>query len=443
METQAVVKQKTDGFMKQLEQDTFEVLMGVEQKHEVRDQALDGQMDKMEVGIQEAMEQKDKRQRQAKMAIIEGNASKLRQAVLQEEQDLAVAMVGLKEMMESIGLDYTALTEPSADELAIVTRAEAAIRQAEFGQIEAGKSWWRKGVKIARAQQLLDYALSNLETAKTESQRLARSRLMNATLDRSLQHFTTQVARVVDIMTKRQAAIEVQLGKVAARRQQALTMKQQAAAKLTELDTKLNDEMEPKLQLALQELEGLTNGSAEYVAKESEVSQLRNEVENVRGSRNTALALYNSKERFANELQIHETAQRKLRDNQRIWIAVLKSDTQERLVTFASRLEAMKGMSDQQVAKGMDEIGTEIDGRNAETMARVGATSDKVRQEMFEAQPARVKRILSAMGAQQEAIAQMREREQAAMAEYHRRYGVDPKAESFFSFGKGDSSSAA
>jgi hypothetical protein len=166
-------------------------------------------------------------------------------------------------------------------------------------------------------------------------------------------------------------------------------------------------------------------------------------VENVRGSRNTALALYNSKERFANELQIHETAQRKLRDNQRIWIAVLKSDTQERLVTFASRLEAMKGMSDQQVAKGMDEIGTEIDGRNAETLARVGATSDKVRQEMFEAQPARVKRILSALGAQQEAIAQMREREQLAMKAYRERYGVDPKAESFFSFGQGQGGSSA
>ena len=201
------------------------------------------------------------------------------------------------------------------------------------------------------------------------------------------------------------------------------------------LDSQLN-EMEQKLRLAEQELEGLTNGSPEHVAKESEVSDLRNKVEGVRGDRNTALAVYNSKERFAQELQIHETTQRKLFDNQRIWIAVLKSDTQERLVTFSSRLDAMKGMSDQQVAQGMDQIGTEIDGRNAEIMANIGAASDRVRIEMFEAQPLRVQRILNALGAQAEAIAGMREREQKAIDAFRNQYGISPKAASFFTYGE-------
>lgn len=434
MQTATAVKTKQQGFMDQLEKDTLEALMGVETKHDTRDQALDGRMDSMEKGLQEAMVQKDARLQKARMVIIEADINKLHQAVAEEEKDLALAMVGLKELVEQMGIDYDELTTPSDNEKAIVARAQQALRQAEFDCIAASKAWFRRGSKTASAQAMVDRAKAAISAAEVESKRLTRSRLMSATLDKSLQNFVMQVSKIIDIMTTRLSAIEEQVGKVSARREQALQMKQAAATKLEELDAKLS-QMEQQLQLAEQELQGLTNGSAQYVAKESEVSTLRNQVENVRGDRNTALAVYNSKERFAQELQIHETAQRKLRDNQRIWIAVLKSDTQERLTTFASRLEAMKGMSDQQVAQGMDQIGTEIDGRNAETMARVGATSDKVRQEMFEAQPERIRRILSAMSAQQEAIAQMRAREQDAVKAFRARYGIDPKAESFFSFG--------
>jgi len=429
----ATVQQKTaEGFLKQLESDTLDILMGVEQKGQ-QTQEFGDQMDKMEKGIEDAMVQKDERLKQARMKIIEANAAKLHQVVAQEEQDLAMAMVGLKELMERIGLDYTELTQPSENEKGIVTSAEALVRRAELDLMQAGQAWFFKTKKSAIAQNALTSAKSNLELAKAKAQQLARQRLMNATLDKSLQHFITQVGRVVDIMTRRQQAIESQLNSVSKRRQQALQMKQTAAQKLQDLDNSLS-EMEQKLQLAEQELNNFTNGSPEYVAKEAEVTNLRNQVEGVRGDRNTALAVYNSKERFAQELQIHETAQRKLRDNQRIWIAVLKSDTQERLVTFQSRLEAMKGMSDQQVAQGMDKIGTEIDGRNAEMLAQIGATSDKVRMEMFEAQPERMRRILNATGAQSEAIAAIRERENEAMKRFKDRYGIDPTGESFFSY---------
>lgn len=428
----ATQQQTTESFMKQLEADTLSLLTGVEVKQ--TGQSMDKDMDEMEKGIQEAMTQKEERLKLAKMQIIEANITKLHAAVASEEKDLALAMVGLKELMEQIGLDYTDLTQQSDEEKAIVTVAESAVRQAEIEVEKAGQAWIMRTKKVAQAQLNLQNAKNGLEKAKTEANRLARLRLMNATLDKSLQHYITQVGRVVEIMTNRQKVIESQLVKVSQRRQQALKMKQEAATKMEELDKQLTL-LEQQLKLGEDELAGLINGSPQHVAKESEVSTLRNQVEEVRGNRNTAFAIYNSKERFAAELQIHENAQRKLRDNQRIWIAVLKSDTQERLITFSSRLEAMKGMSDQQVAQGMDKIGTEVDGRNAEMLAFIGATSDKIRMEMFEDQPERVKRILNSLNAQAEAISQMREREQKAIEAYRERYGIDPKAASFFDYG--------
>jgi len=445
MSTGPSTKQKqadaTTDFMRQLEADTLGILMGVEAKSGSQTQELDQQMDSMEHGLQDAMAQKDERLKQARLRIIKADAAKLREGVAKEEQDLAVAMVGLKELMSKIGIDYEELTQPDSNEKDLVERAKARVRSADLGVEMAKTAWFFRESKVLTAQQQLDKARAELKSAEAESKKLARQRLMNATLDKSLQHFVTQVGKVVDIMTRRQKAIEEQLEKVTIRRTKTLQMKQEAARKVEELDVQLSG-LEQKLQTAEQEFANLTNGTAEFVAAETNVAQLRSQVETIRGDRNTALAVYNSKERFAEELQIHETTQRKLRDNQRIWIALLRSDTQDRLVTFASRLNAMKGISDQQVAQGVDQIGTEIDGRNAEMLAEFGAVSDRIRQEMFEAQPQRFRRILNAMGAQFEAIADMRVREQRAMEEFRKRYGVDPKSESFFAFGSEGGESA-
>ncbi|MCX6759744.1 MAG: hypothetical protein NTW46_00150, partial [Candidatus Nealsonbacteria bacterium] len=180
-----------EGFLKQLEADTLDILMGVEAKQGSQTQDLGQEMDQMEHGLQEAMTQKDARLKEAKMKIIEANATKLRQAVAKEEQDLAMAMVGLKELMEQIGIDYKELTQPSDNEKAIVTNAETQVKKAELDVMQAGQAWFFRTRKVAKAQVLLDNAKAALEAAKARSAQLARSRLMNATLDKSLQHFIT------------------------------------------------------------------------------------------------------------------------------------------------------------------------------------------------------------------------------------------------------------
>ncbi len=424
--------QDTESFMKSLEVDTFNILGGIDDKTKSQG-GMEDQLNQLETNIADAMKQKDKRAQEVRLRVAKSTSEQLTADVAKEERDLAQAMTGLRELMERIGADYTGLTETSVEEKSLVSDAEYRLRNAEGELPRAQAAWFFKQRKIAAVQAQIQDAQNMLEVAKARSKTLARSRLMNATIDKSLQHFITQVARAVDIMERRYQTTCAELQKVSVRRQQALTTKELAAAKLEELDGKLT-ELEGKLNLAEQEFGGLTNGTKEFVAKESEVTQLRNQVEEVRGQRNTALALYQSKERFAQELQIHETAQRKLRDNQKIWITVLKSDTQERLVTFHSRLEAMKAVSDQTVARDMDKIGTEVDGRNAEAMATVGAVSDRVRQEMIEAHPLRLARIAVASSAQAESIALIRQREAEALAGFRQRYGINPKADSFFTY---------
>ena len=204
-----------------------------------------------------------------------------------------------------------------------------------------------------------------------------------------------------------------------------------ARENLDQLDRELN-ENEAELREQESRLLAIENGTEAYAAQERIISNLRSNVEEIRGKRNTAFVLHQSKEKFAAELEIHETTQRKLRDNQRMWITALRSDTEERIVTFRSRLEAMKAASDQDVARNLDDLGSEVDRRNAEYMAAVGAASDRLRMEKIEKHPKRIQEIARIAAAQAEALAKVRMREQQAIDEFRNKYGIDPTQSSFF-----------
>lgn len=426
----AGTQQKSD-LIRRIEEDTLEALMGTQANPKAAVE-VDEKLAELGNEMEEALKIRSEKLRGVRIAIINASLATLGQAVENEERDLSTAMVGLRELMERIGISFKDLTEPSLEEKQIIGRAEAAVRNAEAGLANAQGVWFFRRSRIASAQETVTAAKTGLASAKAKAEQFARSRLMHARIDDSLQNYTTLVSKIIQIMMERKQQIDLQLTKVSERRIATVRLKEQALAKVEQLDEQL-EQLEEKYKTASQELDGLVKGSAEYVKKEAEVLDLRNKVETLNGERNTALAIYQSKERFCEELQVHESAQRKLSTNQAIWIATLRSDTQERLVTFASRLEAMKAVSDQNVARNLDQVGVEIDARNIEVMAQVGTVSDKVRQEMFEQHPDRMARILNAAGAQQEAIAEMRVREKRAMEMFRSRYGVEPTAEAIFS----------
>lgn len=400
---------------------------------------IEAKMAELEAKMNDAASLSDEKERDIRMKTLQADFDTLRAALRAEEQDLSQAVLGLNALMNEMGTEYEDLMEPSNEERAIVAEAEDKVSDAEklIQQIEDKPGWQfifssrEKQLRVARSN--LDAAKKGVETAQVEAKKKARDRLMKATMEESLQQFMYKVEKTIQIMSERRKEIQRQLDAVSHRKTEAFRIKEEAAQALEELDRKLNQE-EAALQSAEQELDTLVNGSPEYVAKEQSVSALRREVEMLRGKRNQALVLFQSKERFAAELDVHEKSQMKLRDNQDAWITLLKSDTEERLITFKSRLEAMKAMSDQDVAQSLDNLGVAIDKSNVEFMTQVGAASDKRRMELVESQPERIRKIEEARAAQAEAQARIREREQAALEEFRKRYNIDPLDSSFFTY---------
>ncbi len=409
-------------------------------------QDLTNKIAELESQLEDAAKIKNTEERTIRMDVLKADFDKLRSELNAEEADLSQAVLGLNALMNEMGEEYADLQKLSPEEQRVIDEAQEGVAKAESAlrKVEDAPGWKfifsSREKSLREAKEGIDAAKQGVTAAEAKAKAMARDRLMKADIEESLQEFMFKVQKTIEIMENRSVEIVKQLEAVSIRKAEAFRVKEEAAKVLEELDTRLNQQ-EAEMRSAEEQIESLANGSSEYVAQEKALSALRAAVEETRGKRNEALVLFQSKERFAAELDVHEKSQMKLRDNQRAWITLLKSDTEERLITFRSRLEAMKAMSDQDVAQNLDNLGTAIDKSNVDFMAKVGSASDQRRMEMIESQPDRIKRIEEARAAQAEAQAQIREREREALEKFRERYGIDPMDSSFFTYADGEGTS--
>ena len=404
------------------------------------------QIEELDKQLQEATSIADENLRASRIKILTADFAKIREGLDQENLDLSQAVLGLQGILGVMGKDYENLQKPTTAEQAIIDSAETALQNAKDSLVIAGQKWNVFGSReraVASATANIETATRALEDANVQVKQMVRERLMHADIESSLQTFMNMVSKTIEIMENRMQAIIEQVKVVSARKEQAFEVKTRAAEALEKLDTELT-QSEESLRVEEETLNSLVNGSSEHSAQTQKISNLRVQVEDLRGRRNTALVLFQSKERFAAELEIHEKSQMKLRDNQRSWITLLKSDTEERVITFKSRLEAMKAMADQDVAKNLTAVGVEADFKNAQVMAEIGVASDRSAIELVESQPGLIKRMAGVSAAAAEANAEVRRRFAKQIDLFRKTYGIDPSDSSFFTYnGDEDEKTAA
>lgn len=410
-------------------QDKFAQLQAeTDQKLNVLDQGpLDvvAQMDAMQKKLEEAAQITDKEERDIRIKILDAEMAQLRQDVKKEEQDLAEAILGLNIMVEGMGASYNDLARFNKSEQAIIDVAQNAVTLLDGKLISLKTAWIFKASRTQTAKDDLEIANQALVDSKNQAAKLMRNRLLNQDMDASLQEFQVKVDATIEIMKRRLEDIKTQVDVVGTRKDAAFEAKEQAARDLetatSDLETK-ESELETEDEILIE----IPNGSAEYVEQEQVISAIKKDLEDIRGQRNIKLALFESKEKFATELEVHLAAQQKLRSNQEMWITVLESDTEERVVTFKSRLEAMQASSDQEIAQQLDNLGAKVDQNNAEYMASVTVASDKMVTEKFAAHPERQEEMSIVHAAQLEAIAMVEKKHKAFVQAMADKYGIDP-----------------
>ena len=386
----------------------------------------------------DALEKVENRQeRDRRKEILESNFDKLRTDIEGEQQDLAEAVFGLNAIFESMGEEYKDLLHLMPDEQALVDRSQRDMLDAQEARRSAEAMRWNifgwKTRALTRSAQSLETAKVGMEQAQIQARQMARQRLLKANIEESLQEIMRRVEKTITLLENRMQIITEQLAAVSIRKAESFKIKEKAAVVIKRLSEELTAK-EQELHKEEEVLATLTNGTPQYSTQSGKVSEYRRLVEDIRGRHNTALVLYQSKEKFATAHEVSEVALIKLRDNQKMWITALRSDTEERIVAFKARLEAMKAMSDQEVSKRLDEVGAAADQSNVEFMAKAATASDKARLNKMEQHPARIRAMEEVRAALAEVIQRSRTREGQILQDFKDRYGIDPFKSSFFAY---------
>lgn len=359
----------------------------------------------------------------------------LRERADQEKGDLGKAMFGLNTIIEQLWREFEGrLTNKTTEEEKRIKTAEKAVEEAKTAVTEAESPRWYsfgKEKTLQRAKDIMRQAELVLKRVQQEVAEAARQRLQSADLEDNFQTLLLISQKVTEMMDNRGKNIVGQLQVIAQTKIKLFSDKQDAAKVFTSLNEQLAD-----LEAKLRDEESITleTGTEAQVVQEKLVSDLRTQVEDVRGRRNVALALLQSKTKFAEAIEVYEQTKIKLRDNHRTISALIKSDTEVRIKTFRVRLESMKEASDQDIAKHYDDVASEADQRSVEYMAALGITSDRITMDILGKYPERIEAIRKARSAQAEKTQEIREEMAEHIKQWKEKWGFDPLASSFFSY---------
>lgn len=429
----------SEAMLAQLMQDTQQSLQGIEHRTEAFDSIV-REIDSAQKQLDESVKAGDSERRRVQERVLTSTMDRLIKEAATEEIDLAKAVFGINTQLEQLGAEFSKIEQLSDAEKQMIADAQQALKDARDQRASADRKWIFKESAIETADALIKECETGVQTAEVEARSKARNRLMKANMEQALQEFQRLVNKTIEIMEARRISEEQQIKLVGARKDVAYRIKEEAAKALRKIEEDLHAK-EGDLQAAEEQLLGLENGTPEHSQQTTKISGLRADVETLRGKQNTALALFQSKERFAADEDVHLSTHQKLAANLMTWITSLKSDTEERVVTFRSRLEAQKALADQEAAKQLDTMGQKIDLNNTEFMAAAGATSDRVRMDKAERHPEQMKRLMEVQAARAKATAEIREREAKLIQYFKDTYGIDPTESSFFHYSGGESGS--
>ena len=230
-------------------------------------------------------------------------------------------MLHLRSMLDSCGGEFSKLQELNASEQKLVENATKAREDAEFEAktAENMSNAWNilfgyKNSKVRKTKAELMNKIAGLKAAEEEAQRRYRERLKNADIGESLNRIISQVQGMVGIVENMIIDVDTQIVSLKNRKELAFETKEKAASIMEDRKADL-ETTENQLKQAEIELTELPNNSPEYTAQEKKVADLKEQRADLKGKFNIALGIFQSKERFVDQIVIHLEAQTTTKNN--------------------------------------------------------------------------------------------------------------------------------
>ncbi|MBI1286239.1 MAG: hypothetical protein GC178_01560 [Flavobacteriales bacterium] len=365
--------------------------------------------------------------------IIESNFETLNGDVNQTEQDLQELMLHLRGMLDSCGGEFSKLQELNPEELGWIEQAKKKLADAEnelAGAKGMSNAWnilfGYKNSQISKKEQELTQSQTNLKDTEARANKSYRDRLKNADIGESLNRVISQVQGMVGIIEDMILDVEKQIDALKNRKELAFETKEKAAVVMRDKKKELED-IEAQLKNAENELTELPNNSPEYTEQEKKIADLREKRATAKGSYNIALGIFQSKERFVDQIVIHLEAQTTTKNNLKQLIGQLKSDTEERVTTYESGLQLIQTATAQEAASLYEEAGVKTDQKITEIAAKVLVGSEKDRVERVKKHPERMTELHKVLVAMAEATAKYKQEDAKIMEQHSKKFGIDVK----------------
>jgi hypothetical protein len=381
--------------------------------------------------------------------IIESNFETLNGDVESTEKDLQELMLHLRSMLDSCGGEFAKLQELNASEQKLVDDASSARQEAEVDAKRAQEmsDAWNilfglKNRRVRNTKEDLEQRIAALKAAEVEAQKRYRDRLKNADIGESLNRIISQVQGMVGIVEGMILDVDQQIVALKNRKELAFETKEKAAQIMEDRKADL-EETEDKLKQAENELTELPNNSPEYTEQEKKVADLKEVRAELKGKFNIALGIFQSKERFVDQIVVHLEAQTTTKNNLKQLIGQLKSDTEERVATYESGLQLIQSATAQEAASMYEEAGVKTDQKITEIAAKVLVGSEKDRIERVKKHPQRMTELHKVLVAMAEATAKYKEEDAKIMEEHGKKFGIDISETFSYKYEKGADESAA
>ena len=304
--------------------------------------------------------------------ILSGKIEDVRPNEVKDRKIYAELLADYNEECAKIGHGFDEFRKYIASEQKLIDDASALVKECEDAYEGAKNDWYiipgNKGRAIQKAETALTAAKAGIAQA-TEQANIARTkRHLNASFAELFGHFEKRGAEIDAALEKSADATSVSYDTVKVEKVNAFKQKVEAA--------KLIEELKPKIEDAVREVQqeesirdGLEVGSPPRAESEQKVSDLRRKVEELSGSKDRALVLFQNKERAAIHLEIQEQALLGELNAHEIAIVNHRANREHWRVTFQARMDIMKSAAGIEAHQRSDDVGAAITQKNAVAVA--------------------------------------------------------------------------
>ena len=380
--------------------------------------------------------------------IINAKFESLNGDVKSTEKDLQELMLHLRAMLDSCGGEFANLQELNKNEQFLVENAKNKLKSAEqvLAEANAMSSAWNilfgmKNSRVAKRTKELAAAEQGVKKAEQDANRMYRERLKNADIGESLNRIISQVQGLNRVVEEMIVEVEKQIDALKNRKELAFETKEKAAKVMESRKAELEN-LEALMKMEETALAELANNSPEYTEQQKKIADMRERRAEVKGRYNIALGIFQSKERFVDQIVVHLEAQTTTKNNLKQLIGQLKSDTEERVTTYESGLQLIRSATAQEAASIYEEAGVKTDQKITEIAAKVFVSSERDRIERVKKHPERMTELHKVLVAMAEATAKYKAQDAEIVKAHADKFGIDV-SETFSSNHEGRKTSAA